>query len=147
MALDTVTLRAGLRSRLIAALPGPTLALLYDAARNTHRIYSHVPEGTPYPYVRIGDLTVTDTSAKDSDMHEVEVMIHAFSRTTESPVAVETLLRDIYAALHNQEAAVPLATGRLVFLRCEFQTSYQERTPNDTYWHGVQRYRAFTQGI
>ncbi len=135
MALDTVTLRAGIYARLTAAMPAGT------------RIYSHVPAGAAYPYLRIGDVTVDDASAKDLELHDVEFEVHAFSRSKESPLEVENLMKLVNAALHNQEGSITLTSGRLILLRCEFQTSFQQTTPNDTYWHGIQRYRALTQDI
>ncbi|UEM08066.1 DUF3168 domain-containing protein (plasmid) [Skermanella rosea] len=133
MALDTAALLAGIYARLDAQLTTP--------------VYSHVPQGQAYPYVRFGDIAMDDASAKDIELHEWEMQIHAFSRSKESAAEVLGILKNIYAALHNQEAAITVSGGTLVMIRCEFQTHFQERQPNETYWHGVQRYRAITQDI
>jgi hypothetical protein len=109
------------------------------------KIYDHVPQGQEAPYVVIGDDTAIDFDTKTHNGWEVTLTIHCWDFEVAGRKSVKTLMKHIYEALHNCENAVVVAGVSLIFLRCEFQHTYQEQAiegAGDHYYHGVQRFRA-----
>lgn len=102
-------------------------------------VYDHVPEGTPYRYVTIGEATAIDGGSKTEVGQEHTVTVHAWSRGRGRKETKE-LLGKVYAALHQQPLTV---NGHEVSLiRFEFADSFLD--PDGLTYHGVHRYRIIT---
>lgn len=112
------------------------------AALGSTPVYDHIPQGTNFPYVLIGD---NDTEEFDTDTEhgqEHRVMVHAFSRKRGKD-ELRTLMKQIYDALH--QVSLSLASGAaLVHIHWEFSDIVSEPDDNNTTLHGVQRFRALT---
>jgi hypothetical protein len=114
-------------------------ALSADSAL-TGRIFDDVPQGTPLPYVTLGQLTTQDWSTGGEDGAEHVFLVHVWSEAAGKKQAHE-LLGAIRAALHDQPLAV--AGHRLVNLRHE--RSEIRRTSDGV--HGTARFRAVTEPL
>jgi hypothetical protein len=116
---------------LTAALGGP-------------KVYDHVPQGTPAPYVVIGADTLADAGSKSGDKWEFTVTVHAWDFEAAGRKSVKALLGHLFDALHQQEGGITVAGFSLVQVRWEFEETFQEAAEGGTdhYYHGVQRYRA-----
>lgn len=130
--------------------PAPLRAALYtrlSAALAPVKVWTQVPQGEPFPYVRLGQLTASDDSPKDGELNAYELQVHAFTRdkALKGPEPVEAILSAVHASLHGKDGQIALSQGRLVLIRCGFSTAFQEEGDTPDTWHGVQRYRVLTQ--
>lgn len=116
-----------------------TLGALIDS------IYDYVPDNAVFPYLVIGDFTSVTFDDKTSDGANTTVTLHAFTQDKDKQVAHQIIART-YDLLHNAELSV---TGQnLILLRSDnFLQVFQERTDNNTTYHGVVRYRALTREL
>lgn len=105
---------SALQAAVFKALAGePTLAALVGA-----RIFDDVPHeseatSTAFPRVTIGEQSSDYAGTSDSDLFEVEIIIHAWSR---APGRTEclNLIGAIFRALHRQ--SLPATAGYIVGL-------------------------------
>ena len=107
--------------------------------KNTHSatVRDHVPQGTAFPYVVIGEETMSDASStKDVDFNEFTVTIHIFSRNRGRKEAKNIMAR-IYTLLHKSNLSITGATH--VNTRFEFSDIIKE--DDGLTYHGVQRFR------
>jgi hypothetical protein len=113
-------------------------ALVGDPAR----VYDDVPEGTPFPYVTLGEISTLDWSTASEIAFEHRLTLHIWSR-----YGGRKEIRDITAAIHDvlHDADLALAGHRLVSLF--FQASDVFRDPDGATVHGLARYRARTAPI
>ena len=115
------------------------------AVIGANKVFDHVPQGTVAPYVMIGDDTAIDWDTKSKFGWEFTLTIHVWDFEKKGRKSVKTLLGHVFDALHQQEANVTVSGFTLVTLRREFQQTFQEtgiEGQNDSYYHGVARYRA-----
>ena len=116
-------------------------ALIGNVALTTklggNNIYDFVPEGTDFPYVKIGDQTMVDDGTKTKQGSDFTLIIHTFSRYRGSKETKEIMSR-IYALLH--ESSLTVSGASLVNLRFEFSDIIKENDGLTT--HGLQRFRA-----
>lgn len=99
------------------------------------------PDGSPPPYVVLGDETANDYGASDGDAQEHTVTVHVWTVEASSLKCLQ-VMRDVRAVLHDADL-VPSA-GRIVNLRQEFKETF--RDPDGVSQHGVLRFRAVTTG-
>ena len=100
-------------------------------------VHDHVPQGTAFPYIVIGEETMTDDeSTKDIDFNNFTLTIHVFSRNRGRKEAKNIMAR-IYELLHTQSLSVTGATH--VNTRFEFSDIIREE--DGLTYHGVQRFR------
>lgn len=130
--------------------PTPLRNALHNRLRDALapvKVWTQVPQGEPFPYVRLGQLTMADDSPKDGEMNEYELQVHVFTRdrTVKGPEPIEAILSAIHASLHGKDGEIALSFGRLVLIRCTYSTAFQEEGDTPDLWHGVQRYRILTQ--
>lgn len=104
------------------------------------RIYDHVPQGTGYPYVTIGENLVRDWSTSSDAGAEHSFAVHIWSRAPGRGEA-HNMIGLISALLHDQQ--LTLSGHRLVNLRQQF--SEVRRDPDGRTFHGVMRFRATTE--
>lgn len=125
MADPSLAVAGALKASVEAALPGVS-------------VYDFAPvDDAPWPHITIGDDTVTGNPTKTEDGHEVEAVIHAWSRAG-SRSEGRGLLATLYDTLHLQPLTVPGFS--ITEVQCLFTTSY--RDPDDTLcWHSIARYR------
>jgi len=108
------------------------------------RILAHVPQGTAYPLIVVGDDVGGDFSGKGFDGQEYELTIHAWTEARGSG-PVKQILSAIHEALHNQPSAVTVTGWSLFLLQYRYSTAFIDETiapDTDKYYHGVIRFRA-----
>ena len=100
-------------------------------------VHDHVPQGTSFPYIVIGEETMTDeSSTKTLDFNNFTLTIHIFSRNRGRKEAKQIMAR-IYELLHNQNLTVTGADH--INTRFEFSDVIKEN--DGLTYHGVQRFR------
>ena len=100
-------------------------------------VHDHVPQGTSFPYIVIGEETMTDeSSTKTLDFNNFTLTIHIFSRNRGRKEAKQIMAR-IYELLHNQNLSVTGASH--INTRFEFSDVIKEN--DGLTYHGVQRFR------
>lgn len=137
MADRTQELAAALYTQLSGHAP---LTALIGAGK----VFNGVKDGTPLPYVDIGEETATDYGAVSIDAQEHTQTVHVW---TEQPLNGGSarlqclqIVAAVRAALHEQ--VLSLSSGTLCNLRCEYRETL--RDPDGVSWHGVLRFRAVT---
>ena len=102
-----------------------------------NNIYDFVPEGTTFPYVKVGDQTMVDDGTKDKKGTDFTLMIHTFSRYRGSK-EIKNIMSLVYDVLHESSLSVSGASNNMRF---EFSDIIKESDGLTT--HGVQRFRVF----
>ncbi len=105
-------------------------------------IYDHVPADTAFPYVTIGETSVSDWSSKTFDGQEHRLTLHVWSRARGRKETKE-IFALLYAMLNGADLAVE--GQQLVDLRFEFAQTLLDA--DGLTFHGVQRYRAVTRAL
>ena len=100
-------------------------------------VFDDVPENTTYPYIRIGEETATDSSAKDKDIFEHTLTIHIWSQYRGNR-DIKEIMKQVHDTLHDSSLSVTGAS--MVNMRQEFQTTLLEG--DGITRHGVMRFRA-----
>lgn len=68
-------------------------------------VYDHVPQGTDFPYVVIGDSQIKDWSCKTSQGSEQVVSLYIWSREG-GRMQAATIMERIYLLLHGADLSV-----------------------------------------
>ncbi|KAA0592947.1 hypothetical protein J2848_005697 [Azospirillum lipoferum] len=101
-------------------------------------VLDDVPQGQAFPYVVIGEDTVTDwPMLGDDEAEEIDLTLHVWSRYAGRKEA-KHLMAAIKTALHQQP--LPVDGQQLATLRFSFETLFVE--PDGLTRHGVLRFRA-----
>lgn len=108
----------------------------YDGSPITG-VFDDVPEQTVYPYVVIGQETVTNIGTKDVDANEYTLTIHVWSQYR-GLQDVKKIMQQVYTSLHNVDIVVSGAS--MVNLRHEFENTILEA--DGITRHGIMRFRA-----
>ena len=82
----------------------PVIFSAIDAAL-TAQVYDYVPQGSAYPYVRIGNDTLVPFDCDVDTGDDITVMIHVYSRYRGSK-EVQAIQKTIYDALHKKQLTV-----------------------------------------
>ena len=105
-------------------------------------VYDHVPADTAFPYVTIGEASVTDWSSKSFDGQRHSLTLHVWSRARGRREAKE-ILALLYGTLNGADLAVE--GQQLVDLRFDFAQTLLDA--DGLTFHAVQRYRAVTRAL
>ena len=126
-----------LQTAIHAALTGDaTLAALVG-----DRVYDHAPQDATFPYLVIGEATAAGFDTKTEEGMEQTLTIHGWSRYR-GLKEVKDMMAAVTGALDQQSLSL---TGHdLVLLRFTFAATFLDR--DGLTRHGVQRFRALTQG-
>lgn len=106
------------------------------------KIFDHVPESAEAPYVTIGDNTAKEWGACTFDGMESTYTIHTWT-LGQGRRGAHLVMKEIYRVLH--EAHLTMSTQAMVSMRHEFATV--DLDPDGATYHGIQRFRVFTQGV
>ena len=101
-------------------------------------VYDFVPEGTAFPYVKIGEQTMVDNGTKNKQGTDFTIEVHTFSRYRGS-VEIKNIMSVVYDILH--ESSLSVSGADLINMRFEFSDIIKENDGITT--HGVQRFRVF----
>jgi hypothetical protein len=100
-------------------------------------VHDHVPQGTAFPYIVIGEETLTDdSSSKDIDFNEFTLTIHTYSRNR-GRKETKNIMARIYELLHKSTLSVTGANH----INTRFEFSEVLREQDGLTYHGVQRFR------
>ncbi len=135
----TADSQLALQAAVLAALRGHG-ALTALLAGGADGVRDHVPQGTAYPYVVIGEAKTKDFDTKTEQGMEQTLTIHSWSQY-QGMMEVKQIMAEVTAALDRQSLA--LTGHRLVLLRFEFSETMLD--PDGLTRHGVQRFRALTE--
>ena len=124
-----------LQKTVFSALDGASIT---DYAGNAITgVFDDVPENTAYPYIRVGEETAIDSSAKDKDIFEHTLTIHIWSQYRGNR-DIKEIMKQVHDTLHDSSLSVSGAS--MVNMRQEFQTTLLEG--DGITRHGVMRFRA-----
>jgi len=124
-----------LQKTVFSALDGASIT---DYAGNAITgVFDDVPENTAYPYIRVGEETAIDSSAKDKDIFEHTLTIHIWSQYRGNR-DIKEIMKQVHDVLHDSSLSVSGAS--MVNMRQEFQTTLLEG--DGITRHGVMRFRA-----
>ena len=107
---------------------------------NPARVFDHVPQGSAFPYLVIGEVSVTPFDTKTEAGLDQRLTIHTWSRYR-GRKETKDIMAAVLAVLDGQSLAVSGHT--LVLLGFEFATAVVD--DDGLTRHGVQRFRALTQ--
>jgi hypothetical protein len=68
-------------------------------------VYDFVPEGTAFPYVKIGEQTMVDNGTKNKQGTDFTIEVHTFSRYRGS-VEIKNIMSVVYDILHESSLSV-----------------------------------------
>lgn len=100
-------------------------------------VFDDVPTNTAYPYVKIGEETLSDNSSKDKDIFEHTLTIHIWSQYRGNR-DIKDIMKQVHDVLHDSSLSVTGAS--MVNMRQEFHTTLIEG--DGITRHGVMRFRA-----
>ena len=112
------------------------------ALLGTPRLYDHVPQAAPFPYLTLGQTTVRDWSTGSESGDEHILTLHVWSRAGGRRETHE-IMAARKTALHDR--ALALDGHRLANLRHELSEARRD-ADGDTY-HGLVRFRAVTEPL
>lgn len=99
-------------------------------------VYDHVPQGSAFPYIVIGEDTSNQWDTDDSVGTDATCTIHVWSRER-GKREVKLIMDAIYERLHRSEFAI--VGGSLIECQGEFAESFLD--PDGLTRHGVIRFR------
>lgn len=131
MSLASNEFQKAVYTRLAAQLP-------------TIPVYDYVPPSSAFPYIRLGTATSIPSDSQSFDAQEFTLQVHVYD-VAAGKKSVQTIMQNIYTALHHYNSSLSMTGFACSLLRCEFtQTDVepQGEGDNDHYQHGVMRFRA-----
>tara|TARA_R110000850_G_scaffold5825_2_gene23337 strand:- start:402 stop:809 length:408 start_codon:yes stop_codon:yes gene_type:complete len=104
-------------------------------------IYDDVPESSSFPYIQMGQDTVSEYGTKDLDGADTSLTLHIWSQY-KGAMQTKNIIDRVHSLLHDSSLSV---TGfNLINLRFEFSDIL--RDPDGVTRHGIIRFRAITLG-
>ena len=100
-------------------------------------VYDHVPTGTAYPYISLGEETAINVGSKDKDGNEHTMTLHVWSQY-QGRREIKEIMQSIYTQLHD--TAISVTGASFVNIKHEFETTLMEA--DGITRHGVIRFRA-----
>lgn len=104
-------------------------------------VFDSVPESTGFPYITIGEGTMSDLGAHTFDGAETNITIHTWARGRGRKQTKE-IMADVYRILHD--STLDISGHILVLARFDFAETMLD--PDGVTYHGVQRFRFITRG-
>jgi hypothetical protein len=107
---------------------------------NPARVFDHVPQGSAFPYLVIGESRAAPFDTKTEAGLEQRLTLHAWSRYR-GLKQIKEIMAAVLDVLDGQ--ALTVSGQALILLRFEFATTFVD--DDGLTRHGVQRFRALTQ--
>jgi hypothetical protein len=105
-----------------------------EAAPATYPAFDHVPQGTPAPYLVLGEVTQNDAATLTEEGASFTLTVHGFSAYAGKRECLQ-MQAFVRARLHRQAIA---GTWQCIE---EFATVVDESSPDEPMYHLVVRYR------
>lgn len=99
-------------------------------------VFDFVPAPTVFPYVSIGEATVTPFDSETFNGTDNDLYVHTWTQGAGRKLAKE-IMDDIYRILHNANLVI---TGFCAVL-CRFTFMETMIDPDGQSYHGIQRFR------
>jgi hypothetical protein len=128
--------QTGVFSRLTA-----TSALTSQLAGGASGILDHVPQGTLFPYVVLGEMNAQPADSQRVFGNEVTLALHTYSRGAGMQQA-RHIMSAIYDALHHASFSVPNQT----LILCQWLDSETKLEDDGITRHGIQHFQLITEG-
>lgn len=117
-------------------------ALTAQLANGANSILDHVPAGTAFPYVVIGDMATGPMDTQRYGGYDIDLSIHIYSRAS-GMKEVKSIMAAIFDALHDQTFSVP----NQILILCQ-QTSAQAALESDGITRrGLQNFNIITEPV
>lgn len=104
-------------------------------------VYDYVPEGTAYPYVRIGDHLSTPDNTHDTYGREITATIHVWTRSRGNAQG-QAIATRIGELLDHRPRDLAVSGHRVVSIRLEFDQVLPD--PDPEVRHHILRFRIQT---
>jgi hypothetical protein len=127
--------QTALYTRLTAAT-----ALTAQLAGGADSILDHVPAGTPFPYVVMGEMEARPLETQGVAGSELTLTLHSYSRGAGFK-EVRSIMASINTSLHNANFAVP----NQVLVLCRWLQSETRLEEDGLTRHGIQRFQVITE--
>jgi hypothetical protein len=101
-------------------------------------IYTHIPQGSSFPYVHLAVASTDDRSTIETTILEVTLEVHSYSRVRSTEEA-SGIMDDVKRLLHHQTLSV---TG-CACLGIRMLDDQLEELADGLTWHGVQRFQVW----
>jgi hypothetical protein len=131
---------AALQDALYAALASS--AALQALIGVPARVFDHVPDGTAFPYVEIGEVSARRFDSASRNGLDCTVTLNVWSRYSGRREAKQ-ILDAIYAVLHDGSLSV---AGNAHVLT-SFQSAETKRDDDGLTYHGLVKYRVIVQAV
>jgi hypothetical protein len=106
------------------------------------RVFDHVPPGTPFPYVTVGEMTSRPFDTQESSGCELSAAIHVYSRG-QGMLEARALMAAVYGALHEADLGV---AGHALILCRHAGAEILLESDGETR-HGVTRFHIITEAL
>jgi len=126
------------QSAVFAVLSG-NAALTSLLANGANSVCDHVPQGTAFPYIAIGE---TNTAEIEGGAFSVIFSIHTYSKSS-GMNETKQIMSAIYDCLHDADFAIP--NQNLVL--CLMQSSSAELESDGKTRHGIQQFKIITEEV
>jgi hypothetical protein len=101
-------------------------------------VYDFIPDNKPFPFVRVGEINLTDSGTHTFNGFEVEFVIDLWHRPpNRGKAALHGIMDDIYRLLHKATFSIPNYT---VYVSRFISSSIIVEEDNVTY-HGITKFR------
>ena len=123
------------------ALTGHT-SLTLLLANGASSILDHVPAGTTFPYVVLGEAQMHPMDSQGTSGNDMVLTLHTYSRGSGMQEA-RHIMAAIYDVLHDGTFAVP----NQVLILCQYLSAETRLEDDGITRHGVQRFQIITEPV
>jgi hypothetical protein len=127
------------QSGVFTCLSGST-ALTSLLASGANGVLDHVPAGTVFPYVVLGETSARPMDSQRISGNEITVTIHAYSRGS-GMHQLKNIMSAVYDALHDVSFSVP----NQVLVLCQCLDTATLLEGDGLTRHGIQRFKIITE--
>ena len=117
-----------------------TAALTALLAEGEDSILDHVPAGTVFPYVVMGESEVRPLDTQRGFGNDLTLTLHSYSRSL-GMKEIKEIMEKIYEALHETSFTVPNQT----LILCRFLGADTLLSEDGLTRHGIQRFQIITE--
>jgi hypothetical protein len=104
-------------------------------------IYDDIPENASFPYIQMGQDSISEYDVKDADGSQTTMTLHIWSQY-KGAKETKNILDKLHDLLHDSD----LTVSGYNFVNCRFEFADILRDPDGVTRHGVIRFRAVTLG-
>ncbi|MBI3440668.1 MAG: DUF3168 domain-containing protein [Proteobacteria bacterium] len=117
-----------------------TSALTTLLSNGANSVLDHVPAGTAFPYIVIGEASARPMDSQRVSGSDVTLTVHTYSRGVGMQEA-KRIMSALYDALHHASFAIP----NQVLVLCQLLDSQTVLENDGLTRHGIQRFQIITE--